>query len=568
MRYANIYIDKWNFSRIHDMLHRPLIAISFLFFCLSILNPVHTLPWGSFFSEFFCFIAALILLPVLFKSSIEVPKITLPFLLISFIPLLQFLCDQIFYFSTAFFSFVSLFYFWLMIIVGFNFYKLDKEVLDISCFLAVFFLVVSFISSLIALSQWLGFSNHSAFIMSFEGRRPYANMAQPNHLATFLCFGVFSCVYLFEKNKLNGYIATILCFFLFFIIILTQSRTAILILLFSLFFVFTGLIKYDFKISKIKLVIIFVLFISCIFLFPILNNFLSKHFNIIQTTSLTDRVSAGYERIAIWKQMLYALKEEPWFGYGWNQTTSAQVNVINYGDVHVWLTSSHNIILDILIWCGISLGSFIILFLTFFYFKLFFSLKDKESIFCFVIISSVTIHSMLEFPMYYSYFFVPVGLLIGVLLTKKQRMSIKVNSIAIIIIFFVSLSGYIVIFREYMKIDDNLFSGKLHAMGDLRSEVNLPYHLYFFDFFDARARWLALYPKKNVDEQQLIDAKRMLKTYLKPYDLYKYAQLLAFNGRKKEAEDQLKTLYILYGIDITYINLFEEKNNFVFEKSK
>lgn len=548
------------------MSHRPLIAISFLFFCLSILNPVHTLPWGSFFSEFFCFIAALILLPILFKSNIEIPKITLPFLIISFIPLIQFLSDQIFYFSVAFFSFVSLFYFWLMIIVGFNFYKGDKKILDISCFLAVFFLVVSFISSLIALSQWLGFSNHSAFIMSFEGRRPYANMAQPNHLATFLCLGIFSCLYLFEKNKLNGYIATILCFFLFFIIILTQSRTAILILLFSVFFIFSSLIKYDFKISKIKLVAMFVFFISCIFLFPILSNFLSRYFNIIQTTSLTDRASAGYERLAIWKQMLYAVKEKPWFGYGWNQTTSAQFNVINCGDVHVWLTSSHNIILDILIWCGILFGSFIILFLTFLYFKLFFAIKDKESVFCFVVISSVAIHSMLEFPMYYSYFFVPVGLLIGVLLTKKQRMSFQVNSTTIIIIFFVFLSGHIVIFREYMKIDDNLFSGKLHAMGNLRSEVNLPYNLYFFDFFDARARWLALYPKQNVDEQQLVEAKKMVQTYLKPYDLYKYAQLLAFNGKKQEAEEQLKILYILYDININYISLFEEKNNFVFEK--
>lgn len=548
------------------MSHRPLIAISFLFFCLSILNPVHTLPWGSFFSEFFCFIAALILLPILFKSNIEIPKITLPFLIISFIPLIQFLSDKIFYFSVAFFSFVSLFYFWLMIIVGFNLCKADKKILEISHFLAIFFLVVSFISSLIALSQWLGFSNHSAFIMSFEGRRPYANMAQPNHLATFLCLGVFSCFYLFEKNKLNGYIATILCFFLFFIIIITQSRTAILILLFSVFFVFSTLIKYDFKISKIKLVAMFVFFISCMFLLPLLNNFLSRYFNIIQTTSLTDRASAGYERLAIWKQMLYALKEEPWFGYGWNQTTSAQFNVINYGDVHFWLTSSHNIILDILIWCGIPFGSFIILFLTFFYFKLFFALKDKESVFCFVVISSVAIHSMLEFPMYYSYFFVPVGLLIGVLLTKKQRMSIQVNSITIIIIFFVFLSGHIVIFREYMKIDDNLFSGKLHAMGNLRSEVNLPYHLYFFDFFDARARWMALYPKQNVGEQQLIEAKKMVQTYLKPYDLYKYAQLLAFNGKKQEAEEQLKTLYILYDINIKYISLFEEKNNLVLEK--
>ncbi|GAA5630495.1 hypothetical protein Acal02_01095 [Acinetobacter calcoaceticus] len=540
------------------MSHCPLIAISFLFFCLSILNPVHTLPWGSFFSEFFCFVAALILLSLLFRSHIEIPKITLPFLLISAIPLLQLSCSQIFYFSIAFFSFVNLFYFWLMIIVGFNFCSKDKKILDVSFFLAVFFLVVSFISSLIALSQWLGFSNHSTVIMSFEGSRPYANMAQPNHLATYLCLGIFSCWYLFEKNKFHGCVATILCLFLIFTVILTQSRTAMLILLFSAFYIFLNIKKYDLKLSKIRLITLFAYFIGSIFFFPILNTFLSKYFDIAKANSLIDRAAAGYERLAIWGQMLNAVKEKPWLGYGWNQTTSAQFNVVNQGEVHVWLKSSHNIILDIFVWCGIPLGIIIILFITYFYLKIFLEIEDKKDIFCFLAISAVVMHSMLEFPMYYSYFFIPVGLLVGILLKKEKNKCIKANSIVVVLIFFISLGGLIGVFKEYMKIDDNLFAGKLHAMGDLRTKVDLPHHLYFFDFFDARARWLALYPKQKVSEQQLIDAKKMVQTYLKPYDLYKYAQLLAFNDKKQEAKEQLEILHTLYGVDMSYGNLFDE----------
>lgn len=540
------------------MLYRTLIAISFFFFCLSILNPVHTLPWAGFFSEFLCFIASLLLLPCLFKQDIKIPKITLPLLIISFIPLLQFLFGKIFYFSIAFFSFTYLFYFWLMIVVGLNFSINKSNILNIHFFLAFFFLVVSIISSIFAIVQWLGLSSDSNIIMNFSGNRPYANMAQPNHLATFLFFGLFSCWYLYEKKVLNKFFISLLIFIFLFTIALTQARVAWVIMIFSIIYLCFFNKKINLKLSKNYLFILVVFFIGSVCIIPYVNIFLLQSFDLVMTNSITERMSEKNGRIVIWNQMLNAIIQKPWLGYGWSQTTAAQYSVIDEIQGKEWVISAHNLMLDIIVWCGIPLGLIVICFILYLYVKIFLSVKKIEGIFCVLVISAIAVHSLLEFPIYYSYFMIPIGLLVGSSLKNVNYSFFKIKPYTIIAIFLISLGGMVGVFQQYMKIEDNLFAGKLHAMGNLRSEVKLPYHLFFFDFFDARARWLGLYPKMKVSDQKLIEANHMVKIYLKPYDLYKYAQLLAFNGKRKEAEKQLRILYILYDIDINYEQLFEE----------
>lgn len=531
------------------MFFRLIFIFSFIFFFLSILNPIHTLPWPSFFSEFFCYIAGWLLLLNLYFYKIELNIDIVPFLFILFIPLIQYLFGEIFFFSNLFFSTLGLFYFLLMLIVGFNF-KIRN--FNIVMYLSTFFLVAGFSSSLIAILQWVGLTENKLFVMGLIGSRPYGNMAQPNHLATFLCVGIFSLWYFFEKYKINNFIFLFLIIIFSIAILLTQSRTAWLILL--LFFIFLSI---NFKNYNLRLSLKKIGFISSSIVFlgiaiPYFNLILSTDFNITKTFTLLERATSGYQRLEIWNQMVHAIIEEPWSGYGWNQTTAAQFNVINYIHNKEWVTSAHNLILDILVWCGIPLGFLIIIYLLYIYIKIIKSISDLESIFSFLTISAILIHSLLEFPLYYSYFFMPFGLLVGYVLGYKYRISFKINSLFLLFFLIFNLILAVIIFKEYLRVDDNIFSGKLHAMGNQRDKIKLPYKLFFFDFFDERARWLALYPKMRVDQEEMLLGRKMVQTYLKPYDIYKYAQLLAFNGYKDESIRQLEILNILYDINISY----------------
>lgn len=296
---------------------------------------------------------------------------------------------------------------------------------------------------------------------------------------------------------------------------------------------------------------------------PYFNLILSSNFNIINTVGLLDRATTGYQRFEIWNQMIHAITEEPWYGYGWNQTTAAQFRVIDSIHNKEWVTSAHNLILDIFVWCGIPLGLLIVSYFVYLYVKIISSISDLESIFCFLAISSILIHSFLEFPLYYSYFFIPFALFLGYALGYKYKVSLKINSLFILFFLIFNFFFGVVVFKEYLKINDNLFSGKLHAMGNQRDKVKLPYKLFFFDFFDERAKWLALYPKMKVDREEILLGNKMVQTYLKPYDIYKYAQLLAFNGCKEESIRQLKILSILYDIHVSYDDLLRKDNSLI-----
>ena len=68
--------------------------------------------------------------------------------------------------------------------------------------------------------------------------------------------------------------------------------------------------------------------------------------------------------------MIHAIAEEPWHGYGWNQTTAAQFRVVDSIHNKEWVTSAHNLILDIFVWCGIPLGLLIVSYFVYLYVKL------------------------------------------------------------------------------------------------------------------------------------------------------------------------------------------------------
>ncbi|MGE8559472.1 MAG: Wzy polymerase domain-containing protein [Acinetobacter sp.] len=554
--------------KILHMSYLPLITISFLFFCFSILNPVHTLPWPGFFSETSAFIAILLLLPLCFNRQLKVPKITIPFFFILILPLIQYAFGQIFFFSNVSLSIVYMFIFWLAIIIGYSLSIEENKIqlnFNLAIFLAWFLFISGAVSTLFALLQWLNLSPHVPVIMEFVGYRPYANMAQPNHLGTLLNLALFSSCYLYGKAKLKLSLLISSFIFLTFAIALTQSRTGYLIFLSALILVFLFHKKLNLIIKNKYLIMVLIYFLTIISFLSEIKNFLSLYFDIRQTASIVERATTGYERLKIWNQMVHAIMKQPWDGYGWNQTTSAQFSVIDLYHGHEWATSSHNFFLDILVWSGVPIGIVVISFIIYFYLYLFNNVFDLDRFFSFLVVSALGIHSLLEYPLYYSYFLILLGLFCGTALTGYRNTVYQIRSEYSIFIFILGMLVFFGICRDYFKVEDNLFAGRLHAMGDLRSNVELPHHLYFLDNFQARAKWLALYPEVQVNQEQLDEAEKIIRTSLKPYDLYKYAQLMAFNNNKEEALRTLKILNVMYGMDFSYHQLTQNKSKEIVE---
>src|SRR5690606_36330346 len=66
--------------------------------------------------------------------------------------------------------------------------------------------------------------------------RPYGNLAQPNHLASFLILGICGVLFLYQRNRFCYLAATLVVCFILVALALTVSRLAWLFSLIALFY--------------------------------------------------------------------------------------------------------------------------------------------------------------------------------------------------------------------------------------------------------------------------------------------------------------------------------------------
>ncbi|MBF7696111.1 PglL family O-oligosaccharyltransferase [Acinetobacter rathckeae] len=534
----------------------PLFCVSL---SLAYLLPAHYLPWSSFLSEFLAFFSIVLLLPLLFlRRNIAIPRFILPFLLLSAVPLLQYYFTQIFFFTIAWLASLYLFTFMLAVIVGYN--LTIKEHTKNSLLNAVYiaFFVASLFSSCLAIFQWLGVFKGQPWIMGFTGNRPYANIGQFNQLSTLLSLGLLSGLYFFERAILKRNIFIISsCLFLF-AMALSQSRTGWLIITFCFIFVMVWQNKMDLKSNYKDFIFLTLFYILAILVLPSLNHLLAPYFDIAPISSASERISSGYLRLDIWNQMIHAVMKQPLWGYGWNQTSVAQAQVIDVYKGYEWASSAHNLFLDIIVWCGLPLGSIVVLYILWIYKNLFNHIVNLETLIIFLIVSALGIHSMLEFPLYYMYFLLPLGLLIGISFRYQSRSELLISRWFIpIIVSFSFFAGYHV-YQQYNLVWDNTLAGKTAEMNDHKGKVDLPYTLFLFDQYDARAQWIGLNVHQKMTAFDWVNAKKMAELYIMPYDLIKYAQVLAVNGQEQEAKRQLAILNYTYRRNLTYEQLFDK----------
>lgn len=524
------------------MLLKLSFILGIIFFILSILNPSYYPPWSSFISEYLAFLSLFFLLPLFFKDRISIPKVSLFFILFSIIPILQYSFGQIFYFDKAALAVIYVISFWLASIVGFNSVNRYKYSLD------YFFLVImgcGLLSSFIAVAQWLHIEMSIDWVMAAQVRVS-ANMAQPNHLATFLLLSLISCLYFHENRRFNNIVLLLFSLLLLSVIAMTQSRTAWVSVLFIYAYLAISYKRSLINLSFKKQSSFLAYFAASAILLPMFKELFLN----LDTLTVAERVSSGYERIQIWQQAIEAIKLQPIWGYGWNQSSFAQYETLQIGYVRRYLTSFHNIFLDMLVWCGIPIGATIIIACIFIVLKLLIKSVKASQICLITSVCVILTHALFEFPLSYSYFLLPLGFMLGALFFTFDQKIIKISGVYCILIFIFSMGSSLYIVREYSYIPDNMVTAEAHEMNERKGAIIFPYQFYFFDTFESRARWIGLYPCTKLDNNQIKEIKYMVKTYMIHYDLYKFSEVLYFNGHKREAQKHLNMLNYMYEEDI------------------
>ena len=532
-----------------------LLTIIIISFNLSWLLGDHFAPWLTFGSEIATFFSIFFLLCLQFNRNLKVPFQLIPLFIISLIPLLQFIFGQIFFFSTALLSFLYLISFVFTVIYTFNLCITDFNRQKVMLFASSAFIVAGLMTACMAIIQWLDFESFFPFVLELTAGRPFANFAQPNNMATALFLALLGCLYLFEKQKLPSLIVMMIALIILFAMVLSQSRTVWLGIIFCVVYWLIRNHKIVFRFNRFYAIGFTVIFVVFVLSLPLLSQVVGT-----SASTVMERATTGYLRLPMWTHTLISIQDNPWLGYGWNQSSFSYLDALPKHDTPERYLSSHNIILDMLVWNGIILGSLIVGYAIYWYARFYKLANSIESIIALMMITVVLIHAMLEFPLYYAFFLLPVAVLCGIIQSEEEygqyfKLSKAINnSIALIWLSFVLL-----VWRDYNASITESFEAKLYEMMRLFKEKPqfdkvTPYHaqnkIFLLDQLKYDAEWIALNPFTKLEEDQ-IEIYRNL-TLLTPskYYLYKYAQLAAYNGKQEDAEYCLFLIKRIYKSDI------------------
>ncbi|HEO1795247.1 O-antigen polymerase family [Acinetobacter baumannii] len=525
------------------------------------LSPFHYSPWVMFSSEVSTFGAGLCVLISLLQQNIKIPRAQILLLPFTLIPIVQWGCGLVFDLSTALLSTFYLLGFWFMVLAGYNL-SLDQKKRDqIFSGFSLLVIITSLFTSLIAIFQWLNIESHLIYTLHLIGNRPYGNFGQPNNMATFLIIGLLGCLYLYEKNKVTVWLLLPSALIILFTIALSQSRTSWIV--FPFLFIY-WVVKQFGKQKRFRFVqgLLWCLafFLIAGLILPYITQFIefSTNTEITETSSFVARAGSGHERIGMWIQILHAIAQQPWLGYGWSQTSVAVVDSIQYGTVHVWFNSAHNMLLDIIIWNGIPIGIVIIAYFTCWFLWLNQQAKETISIIAIMMVCTVLIHAMLEFPQRYAYFLLTCGFLLGIIQAQTPVLKgIVLNKQVLRLIWGISLILLLAIWRDYNVYVTN--SNLLFKNKQPNAEVLGSNQIFVLTQLEQRLKWIEMKPETTLSDADLAVWGNFVKNKATPYNLRKYAQLLAYNGKVEQAEQQIFILQHLYRQQITLAELLKNK---------
>lgn len=534
-----------------------LLLLASVFIALAWLLPIHYRPWVTYTGELFAFLSLFALAALYLKDKIKLPIISLPLLFLAGVPLVQYFFGVLFFFDKALLSSLFVLGFWFSMVTGYNLSIEPIKRKQVFTGFSGVLLLTGTATAMIAICQWLTLDAYIPGMVNMQHAvRPYANFAQPNNMATFLVMSLMAGLYLYETQKLKTWVLSLCAIVIIFAIALSQSRTSwvacLSILLYGAYQQYKGFIRLKWFYSLAWLG----LFIAFILLLPLATQLIAQltDANIAQTKDVIARATGDMSRLAIWEQMLHAIADRPWFGYGWNQTSVAYTLVSDHAQGPVWIRSAHNFIIDFILWNGLLVGLPFLAYFGYWGYQLNKQVNSVESVIGILMLGVVLVHGMLEFPLFYAYFLLPMGFVLGVVQSQNTTIrSITLSPRYLQVSFILGVLLLALIYRDYEVMVPKLNQSVRYEHRP--EKITNQDKIYLLEEFNRRIAWIRMNPYNTVSDQELAQIRELVLNYPTRYDLIKYAKVLAFNSQEKEARHQLWLLKKLHKVDLDYASL-------------
>ncbi|SFH95536.1 Protein glycosylation ligase [Pseudomonas guineae] len=398
--------------------------------------------------------------------------------------------------------------------------------------------VAALFSTGLALYQWLALGGWGVLLPSIDvgGLRAVANVGQANNLATLLVWGMVGLWWGGSRQAIGVGIAAFGAAFLLLGLVLTGSRTG------SLQAIFLGVMVVIFGRSEFlscRLLVVAILGGWLAFLsvaVPVVGEFL---FGAISR----DILSVGI-RPVFWTMALEALAMHPITGYGWNQVVTAHVLISDrYSGLGEVMGQTHNFFLDMLLWSGVLLGGGIIVGVLWWWWRQIRRATKETHWIILAALGVFLIHAMLELPHLYAFFYLPVGIMVGVAsayFPMKIAVLLPRGCVVFVGVVFAVLLG--LMFRDYRLIEIDLTAHRMVAARIAGAETPKSPKILVLGFLQEALELLRTDPHRDIGDEDLERVRRAVQRYPAVGGLFRYAQSAALNNRPEEARWALQVI--------------------------
>jgi hypothetical protein len=262
------------------------------------------------------------------------------------------------------------------------------------------------------------------------------------------------------------------------------------------------------------------------------------------------RAATDQARLLIWQQMIEAVLRAPMFGWGWGQVSLAQMDVVDSIRGVTNTESSHNLFLDLVVWSGVPIGLLMAFTISAWFMRRVYRCQTTDAWFALALIGAVLFHAMLEFPLNYAYFLMPVGMCVGIVdATSGVRRHFFPRLVFFVQIVIVA-TLFLGVVMEYPAAESRIRQVRFESMGiakrDISSERELA-PLRVLTQIDAFIEFARSRAVEGMSSEELERMRIVSHRFPFPPSMFRYSLALALNGRIEEASLEMKRLRNLHG---------------------
>ena len=294
----------------------------------------------------------------------------------------------------------------------------------LSLALATGFSVGSTIAAMIGLAQWFDVTGSTGWILPGKSGGISGNLAQANHYAHYLWLGIASSYYLYWSGRIPRALYWNVVVLLVMASALSGSRSILAYPLVIAASVHWAHRKSPDIASRSRRLDAFALFPALVLL-SLVGSSLSQYMPTPPTLSverLYKEISGASVRVALARAAIPGILEHPLLGIGIGNFpwASFQAAATRMDGIPVKVAEhTHNIVLQLLVDFGIPATVGVACLIGLWAWRLFAEEWSAEVAWCLSILGIGLVHSLVEYPLWYSYFLAPTAILLGATSTNR-----------------------------------------------------------------------------------------------------------------------------------------------------